>query len=361
MRKLVLKEVSIQSPPQPGQAVIIGVDLSRTKWVYACRWGGQEQRRFGGAGELKPLQALVHEYQQRGCEVHVCYEACGFGYEIAWWLQEQKARVLVVPPSTIERAPGAPVKTDGRDAGRLALKYEQRQLKGIYIPSRAQHEYRQLSRSYGQVLKDRCRQQIRLRLLLQEHGYTPPPRKAGWCALQRWLKAQALPPPVAACVEELLTLRDAAAASARRLAKELRALTRSPRYAELVNALSRQSGVGPFTAIRFVLELGDIQRFVTADSLPNYLGLCPSEYSSGDTVHRGPVRKCGPGSLRAWLVQCAWAALRSRKDTALVECFTRLEPRAGRKKAIVAVARKLALRLRARWLELDQQAIATAA
>lgn len=353
MRKLVLKEVRIQSPPQPGQVVIIGVDLARSKWVYACRWNGQEQRRFASAGELKHLQAVVHEYQQRGCAVHVVYEACGFGYEIAWWLEEQKVRVIVVPPSTVERAPGARVKTDGLDAGSLASKYETGQLKSIYIPTREQHEYRQLSRTYGQVLKDRRRQQVRVRLLLQEHGYTPPVRGTGWCTLERWVKAQPLPPPVATCIEELVALRTAAGTSARRLAKELRTVARLPQYAPVVKALAQQSGVGPFTAVRFVLEIGDIHRFVTADSLPNYLGLTPREYSTGETVHRGPLRKCGPGALRAWLVQCAWMAVRHCQDQGLVDCFERSEPRVGRKKAIVAVARKLALRLRARWLECE--------
>jgi transposase len=361
MKRLVLKEVRIQSPPQPGQVVIIGVDLSCSKWVYACRWAGQQQRRFGSAGELKHLQALVQEYQERGCEVHVAYEACGFGYAIAWWLEEKHARVIVVPPSTVERAPGAQVKTDGLDAGSLALKYEKGLLKGIYIPSRTQHEYRQLSRTYGQVLKDRRRQQVRLRLLLQEHGYTPPTAGTGWCALERWLAAQQFAAPVAACITELVALRTAACAGARRVVKELRTVARLPQYAQLVKALARQSGVGPFTALRFVLELGDVHRFATADSLPNYLGLTPREYSSGDMVHRGPVRKCGPGSVRAWLVQCAWVAVRSGHDLALVECFEQLELRAGRKKAIVAVARKLALRLRARWLEFERQTSAQAA
>ena len=361
MRRLVLKEVRNQCPPQPGQVVIIGVDLSRSKWVYACRWGGQERRRFASAGELKHLQAVVREYQDRGCEVHVVYEACGFGYEIAWWVEEQKARVIVVPPSTVERAPGAQVKTDGLDAGSLALKYEKGLLKSIYIPSREQHEYRQLSRTYGQVLKDRRRQQVRVRMLLQEHGYTPPGRGTGWCALQRWLQAQQLPTPVAVCIAELVALRTAAGASARRLAKELRAVARLSPYAPLVKALAQRSGVGPFTAVRFVLEIGAIQRFPTADSLPNYLGLTPREYSSGTLVHRGPVRKCGPGALRAWLVQCAWVAVHRRKDQPLVDCFERLEPKAGAKKAIVAVARKLALRLRARWREFEAAPRAQAA
>jgi len=359
MKKLVLREIGKQAQrpraPEAGEVVIIGVDLSRSKWVYVCRWGGQEQRRFGSAGELKHLQAVVREYQHRGCEVHVVYEACGFGYQIAWWVEAHNAQVIVVAPSCVEKAPGAQVKTDGLDAGSLALKYERGMLKGIYIPTREHHEYRQLSRTYGQALKDRSRQQVRIRMLLQEHGYTPPPAGSGWGALERWLSAQSWAPPVGICVTELRELRASASRSARRLATEVRAVGRLPPYGELGKALAEQSGVGRFTAIRFMLEVGDIHRFATADSLPNYLGLTPKEYSSGDLVHRGRIRKCGPGSLRAWLVQCAWAAIRAGTDVALVECFRRLEPRVGRKRAIVAVARKLALRLRARWLAFEKE------
>jgi transposase len=361
MKKVVLKAAGDQATPQPGQVVIIGLDLSRSKWVYACRWGGREQRRFGSSGELKHVQAVVREYQDRGCEVHVIYEACGFGYEIAWWLEANHARVIVVPPSTVERAPGAQVKSDRLDAGALAVKYEQGQLKGIYIPSREQHEYRQLSRTYGQVLTDRRRQQVRLRLLLQEHGYPAPACQAGWKALERWVQAQQLPAPLAVCVAELLSLRAAAVTSTRRVVTELRGVGRLPQYAPLIKALAKQSGVGPFTALRFVLEIGSVHRFATADSVSNYLGLTPREYSSGELVHRGPIRKCGPGALRAWLVQCAWVAVRYRRDQALVSCFERITVRSGRKRAIVAVARRLALRLRARWLEFEQQQLATAA
>jgi transposase len=361
MKKLLLKEVGKQAQrprpraPEAGEVVIIGVDLSRSKWGYACRWGGQEQRRFGSPGELKHLQALVNEYQPRECEVHVVYEACGFGYQIAWWLEANHTQVIVVAPSSVEKAPGAQVKTDGLDAGSLAVKYERGMLKGIYIPSREQHAYRQLSRTYGQALKDRRRQQVRLRMLLQEHGATPPAAGSSWSALERWVLAQRWPAPVGVCVSELVALRTSASLSAQRLAKELRAVGRLPQYAPLSKALADQSGVGRFTAIRFILEVGDMHRFATADSLPNYLGLTPKEYSSGELVHRGRIRKCGPGSVRAWLVQCAWAAVRAGKDRALVECFTRLEPRGGRKRAIVAVARKLALRLRARWLAFEAE------
>jgi transposase len=119
----------------------------------------------------------------------------------------------------------------------------------------------------------------------------------------------------------------------------------------IVKALREQSGVGTMSAIRLVVELADINRFPTAASLPHYLGLTPSQYTSGETDHRGHIMKCGPVMLRALLLQCAWAAVRRGLDQDLVPVVQRLAPRIGRKRAIVAVARRLAIKLRRRWLQ----------
>jgi transposase len=206
MKKLVLVARAGQEGsekrggPAKGQDVWIGVDVSRSKWVYNVRWGGAAQRRLSTAGELHHLQGLVAEY--RGCRVHVVYEACGFGYKIAWWCQAQGIDVLVVAPSTIEQAPGSRVKTDRLDAGKLARDCEQGRLKGVRIPTRAEHAHRQLSRTYAQALKDKQRAQARVRSLLQEQGRLGPPPAAGWNAYQRWCTTQELPDTVAQCIQE---------------------------------------------------------------------------------------------------------------------------------------------------------------
>jgi transposase len=248
------------------------------------------------------------------------------------------------------------VKTDRVDVRTMARKREQGDLKGIYIPSRAEHERRQLSRAYAQALKECKRARVRVRSLMQEHGRIGPPPKAGWAAYARWLEEQTLAEPVALCVEELLRMRSAALASAARFKQALGHLASEPPYAPIVRAVEQQAGVGTFTAIRLILELGDITRFPTAGSIVHYLGLTPSQYSSGDLDHRGHLIKCGPGFIRGWMLQCAWAALRTKDaDPALRQCFDRLAPRVGRKRAIVAVARRLVLRVRARWQEALQE------
>lgn len=332
--------------PAPGTPVAMAIDVSRTKLVYCVRWAGHERRLSTPAG-LPHLRAVVEQY--RACQLHVAYEACGFGYEPAWWLQDQQVAVTVIAPSRVERAPGLGVKTDRLDAGHLARKLEKGELTGIYIPPRAVHEQRQLGRTYTQCVRDRQRAQIRIRSLLQEQGRLGPEPRAGWSAYRTWLAAQELAGPVRRCVQAHEQVRAVADQQAQALRRELRQLARSAAYRPLVQALSAQPGVGPLSAIRIVLELGSLDRFVRRAALPHYLGLTPSQYSSGELDHRGHILKCGPALLRGLLLQCAWAAVRPGRDAGLRAVFERVAPRRGRKRAIVAVARRLAVQLHRRW------------
>jgi transposase len=339
-------EVRAPVRPAPGTPVSMAIDVSRTKLVYCVRWDGTERRLSTPAG-LSHLQAVVGQY--RDSQLHVAYEACGFGYEPAWWLQEQKVAVTVIAPSRMERAPGRGVKTDRLDAGTMARKLEKGELKGIYIPPRAVHEQRQLGRTYTQCVRDRQRAQIRIRSLLQEQGRLGPDPSAGWTAYRTWLAALELAAPVRACVQTHEQLRALADQNAQSLRRALLQRARDAAYRPAVQALCAQPGVGPLSAIRLVLELGTLERFARPAALAHYLGLTPSQYSSGELDHRGPILKCGPALLRGLLLQCAWAAVRPGRDAALRQVFERLAPRRGRKRAIVAVARRLAVQLHRRW------------
>ncbi len=353
MKKVRLIEVAKQEAsgraerPAPGSVVSMAIDVSRSKMVYCVRWNGAEQRRLSTPAELCHLQGVVRQYQD--CQLQVAYEACGFGYEAAWWLQEQQVAVTVIAPSRVERVPGLGVKTDRVDAGKLARKLEKGELKGIYIPPRTVHADRQLGRTYTQCVRERQRAQIRIRSLLQEHGRIGPEPTVGWRAYQTWLAAQDLPAPLRACVHTHEQLRTLADQQARYLRHELMQVAGRAQYRAVVDALCAQAGVGTFSAIRLVLELGTVERFSTGPALAHYLGLTPSQYSSGELDHRGRILKCGPAALRALLLQCAWAAVRPGRDSALRAKFERLAPRRGRKRAIVAIARQLAVQLHRRW------------
>ena len=162
------EDVPTPKRPPDGTPVWIAIDISRSKAVYCLRWAGSEQRRLSTPLGIEHVRALLEHYH--GCPVHVAYEACGFGYELAWWLQEHGVAVMVLAPSRVERPPRLQVKTDRVDAGKLARKLEQGDLKAIYIPRRPPPEQRPLGRTYAQCLKERKRAQVRLRSLMPEHG-----------------------------------------------------------------------------------------------------------------------------------------------------------------------------------------------
>ena len=191
----------------------------------------------------------------------------------------------------------------------MARQLEEGSLKGIYVPDRGGHERRQVVRTYGQVIKERKRAQVRIRSLMQEHGRLGPAPRVGWKVYSEWLCTQELPEDVKLCVDALQALRTLAEHRAGVLEQRLHAMARSQDYRPIVKALCSQRGVGAFSAIRFILEIGNVHRFATADSIGHYLGLTPSEYSSGDTVHPGRILKCGPGQLRAAMLQCGWASV----------------------------------------------------
>jgi len=133
---------------------------------------------------------------------------------------------------------------------------------------------------------------------------------------------------------------------------QLRKLAKSDRYKGSVRLLMSAPGIGMLTAIRLALEWGDVSRFGRKEEFGSFLGLVPSDYSSGDQEHRGHITKQGNRSVRRWLVESSWVAI--RYDPVLLEKYRRVLRNCGsKKKAIVAVARKLALRLR--WALLTEQ------
>lgn len=147
MGKIRAVEDQWQVAPAPPKRppVWMAIDIWRSKAVYCLRWDGSERRRLSTPFGLEHIGAVVEAY--RGCQLHVAYEACGFGVEGAWWLQAHGVRVSVIAPSRVERAPGLRVKTDRVDVGKLVRKLEQGDLQSIYIPTRTTHDRRQLARS----------------------------------------------------------------------------------------------------------------------------------------------------------------------------------------------------------------------
>ena len=130
-------------------------------------------------------------------------------------------------------------------------------------------------------------------------------------------------------------------------------------YREKVSWLTSLPGVGILTAMELLVELGDIERFAKAEQAAAYVGLTPSEYSSGGAVRRGHISRCGKAAVRSRLVEASWIAIRF--DHELAGVYQRIRARQGGKRAIVAVARRLLLRIRRVWLDGRRYVPATAA
>lgn len=131
----------------------------------------------------------------------------------------------------------------------------------------------------------------------------------------------------------------------KKVLKEIQILAKSEPYKKDVDIIKSAPGVGLLSAIRLVLEWGDLSRFHRKEEFASFLGLIPGEYSSGEQEHKGHITKQGNRMVRSWLTECSWKAL--KYDPVLLEKFNSVASHTGsRKKAIVAVARKLAIRLR---------------
>jgi transposase len=198
-----------------------------------------------------------------------------------------------------------------------------------------------------QIGKDIKRTKNRIRRFLDFHGLNGDMKAGTWTdADYMKLRDMDLTGPLKLSLTTYLEQLEFLWKQHTALKNELRALCDKDRYAASVAAKQSVPGVGWYTAIRLTLEWGDMNRFASGKHIASYTGLTASEYSTGETVRRGRITGQGPSHVRRWLIECSWRAI--NKDPALLRKFMTVSRNSGsRKKAIVAVARKLAVRMRA--------------
>ena len=238
--------------------------------------------------------------------LETCYEAgpCGFG--IARRFQQWKVPCLVAAPSLIPKHPGAPFKTDKRDAQKLARLLRAGELTAVYVPEPTDEAIRDLCRARTDAIDDckRCRQ--RLKSFLLRHGYRYQ-GKANWSqAHMRYLRELVLPhPAMKAILEEYLQGIDSAHERVGRIEASMLDLLGDWRLKPAVEALMAFKGFQVVAAMITVSELGDIHRFDHPRQLMTYLGLVSVEHSSGPKQHLGGISRCGNGHLRWLLIECS--------------------------------------------------------
>lgn len=325
-----------------GETVYVGIDVHKRTYTVVARIKQKEMKKWTTAAEPKKLGEQLGKYFP-GAEIKSAYEAGFSGLVLHRELQKQGIKNIVVHAAAIEVAANSRVKTDKRDARKIAEHREAGRLKGIRIPSEAQEEARLLSRTRKQLVNQRTQTQNCIRMKAHQFGLIDPEDKR---QMSHTLVAEILKKSRSA--ELQITIK-----SHQKVWKVL-----DQEIAELEKRLQDQAaadpneqtyrsapGVGNVSARILSNELGDLSQFANERQLFSYTGLTPGEYSSGDHIRRGSITKQGNTQVRSILIEVAWRAI--KKDPALAQFFTRLSVRRGSKRAIVAVARKLIGRIRA--------------
>jgi len=311
-------------------------------------------------GEVRPLgiipnrpeavAKLIRKLGLRG-QLRACYEAGPCGYVLYWQLTKLGVHCDVVAPTLVPTKPGDRVKTDRRDAAKLARCYRAGDLTPVWVPDAAHEALRDLVRAREAAKQDQLRARHRLGKFLLRHGIRPPAGAKPWTQQhRRWLDTLTLAlPALDATLGDYLHEIDHAAARLERLKTALDAAidTAPAALRTVIAALQCLRGIRQVTAATIVSEVGPLSRFTHPRQLMGYSGTVPSEHSSGTSVHRGAITKTGNAHLRRVLVEAAWAYRFPPKCTKALRTRQRGQP-----DAITAIAWKAQHRLSTRYRRL---------
>jgi len=325
-----------------GKEVFIGIDVHKKSYSVVARCDKEVVKKWTTTASPQELSQQLQKYF-RGALVYSVYEAGFSGFALHRELVKHGIKNIVVHAASIEVAVNDRVKTDKRDAEKMAALLEAGRLKGNRIPTEVEERRRMLTRTRQQLVEERTAIKNKIRMKFHQLG------------LIKYDENRAMSHKL---VKELLNGADSS---------EFRIVIQAywniwkkldEEICNLASAIKEQvktdphdatyrsaPGVGPLSARILANELGDMSQFKNERQLFSYTGLTPCEYSSGENIRRGHISRQGNSRLRAILVESAWRAI--GKDRALGEFFERLYPRTGKKRAIVAVARKLIGRIRA--------------
>ena len=296
------------------------------------------------------IEQLVRRLAPRGPLAFV-YEAGPCGYEVQRQLTALGCPCAVIAPALTPVRPGDRVKTDRRDAEKLARWYRAGELTVIRVPTRAEEAARDLVRAREDVIIDRLAGRHRLTKFLLRQGRVYRQTRHAWVVThQLWLKAQrfdegALQQTFEAYVQAV----EEAQARLARLDQQLQDLAQQAAYRTLVQYLRCLKGIDTLSALTLVVETHDFRRFPSAPAFMSFTGLVPSEHSSGATVRRGSITKAGNAHLRRVLVEAAWCNRHGQVVSR--ELAAR---RHGCPPAVVHLARKAQARLHRRYWRLLQ-------
>src|SRR6516162_7045144 len=287
----------------------VGLDVHKDSIVVAVAAGGLrgEVREYGRIAKTPTaLDRLLRKLGGDGMTLRFCYEAGPCGYGIQRRLSTGGHECVVVAPSLIPKRAGDRVKTDRRDAASLAKLHRAGELTAVWVPDARHEAKRDLVRARLDVVRSLRRARQQLSGFLLRHGchYGRP----AWTRLhRRWFAGLKFAQAVHHIVlEDYIAAVEAAEARRNRLTAQIEAMLSDWTLAPVVAALQTMRGMALVNAASLIAELGDLSRFANPRQLMAYLGLVPSEHSSGGSVKRGGITKAGNSAARRLLIEAAW-------------------------------------------------------
>jgi transposase len=329
----------------------IGLDVHAETIAVAVAEAEGEVRSLGVIpNRLEGIKRLVHKLGPAE-RLRVCYEAGPCGYVLYWQLTGLGVPCEVVAPGLIPTKAGDRIKTDRRDAERLARCYRAGDLTAVWVPDAVTEALRDLVRARETAKQDQLRARHRLGKFLLRHGRRPPEGMKAWTQRHRtWLATVHCEAPAQqATLVDYLHEVDHQADRIRRLETAIdHAVAASPAALQaVIAALQTLRGIKQVAAATIVSEVGTLGRFRHPRQLMGYSGTVPREHSSGAAIRRGAITKTGNAHLRRILVEAAWAYRYGPSCTGALK-----QRQAGQPEGITALAWKAQHRLCARYRRL---------
>jgi transposase len=290
--------------------IFVGLDVHKAAISVAIAEGarGGEVRCFGPIPNRRDhVGKLVERLSSSGQRLHFCYEAGPFGYGLHRQLTALGHDCIVVAPSLIPMKAGDRVKTDRRDAAMLAKLHRAGELTAVWTPDEAHEAMRDLIRARATAVRVLGKARQHLQGFLLRHGRIYAGKKGWTLPYRRWLTTLRFDHPAQQVVlqDYVHCVHDAEERIAR-LTKQIEELVPNWSMAPVVEAFQAMRGVAFVAAVTVVAEVGDFTRFDNPRQLMAYLGLTPSEHSSGTAIRRGGITKAGNALARRVLIEGAW-------------------------------------------------------
>ena len=329
----------------------IGMDVhKKTITVAIADEGRNGQVRIYGtlANDLNALDKFCRKVVSTASQLHFVYEAGPCGYGIYRHLTRKGFDCKVIAPSMIPRKSGDRIKTDRRDARMLARLHRAGELTAVYVPDDQDEAMRDLSRAREDAVIAARKAKQRLKAFLLRNGVTYSGKSQWSKAYFNWLADIGMPHPAQqVALQEYINAVHETLGRVDRLTEQIRQMVPDWRLSPIVSALQSARGISLIAAATLVTEIGDLSRFDKPAQLMAYLGLVPSEYSTGDAIKRGGITKTGNGHARKVLVEAAWAYRMQPRVSRIL-----LKRQQGLPDQVCRIAWKAQLRLCARFRRL---------